>query len=152
MVGHPSSTTWSALWSKLSRQLWSALTWPYRRCWARLPYATTTTLARGGGGGLVRRLLPLEPVHRSLLSGLSWWNYAQAFQALRIIPSSREPIPQERKDRVPSEYKVFWHVYKPNRKYKKTDLPPPDFNVVVIEYVASFTLVLSDSLFSTSRA
>lgn len=60
---------------------------------------------------------------------------AQAFEALRIIPSPQTPIEEERKSRLADSYKVFWHVYKPSRKYKKTELPPPDFSVVVLELV-----------------
>ena len=61
------------------------------------------------------------------------WPAAQAFQALRIIPSGQAPVPQERKEKLPDHYKVFWHVYKPNRHYKKSALPCPDFSVAVIE-------------------
>jgi tRNA-splicing endonuclease subunit Sen54 len=67
----------------------------------------------------------------------------QVFSALQIIPAGHD-IPlrrdrhnslSERNNGSPSPYDVFWHVYKPVTKVRKTQPPEPDFRLVVVKSV-----------------
>lgn len=56
----------------------------------------------------------------------------QIFTALQFVNSGRYvSVPyKKRKDRP---YDVFFHVYKPVTKFKKSNPPEPDFRIAVIE-------------------
>ncbi|KDQ08038.1 hypothetical protein BOTBODRAFT_38254 [Botryobasidium botryosum FD-172 SS1] len=59
--------------------------------------------------------------------------YSDIFKSLRIIPAGHA-VPLYIKEKAPTDthYKVFYNVWKPSTPWKKTALPPPDFEVVVI--------------------
>ncbi|GAA5960559.1 hypothetical protein JCM21900_002842 [Sporobolomyces salmonicolor] len=96
-----------------------------------------------------------EGCFASLVSGRRWATYDQIFSRLQIIPSGHDaPLPRASLPHTPSEltplvplpphckpdlpdlaehpYQPFFHMYKPVTKYKKSNPPPPDFRIVVI--------------------
>ena len=100
---------------------------------------------------------------RSLLDGQRWFSYGeysvahtrgavlckmadpgsqfhhadQIFTALQLIQSGpRKSVikAQEPAEKQPADpYQVFFHVYKPVTKFRKSDPPEPDFLIAVIE-------------------
>ncbi|SCZ97201.1 BZ3500_MvSof-1268-A1-R1_Chr4-2g07056 [Microbotryum saponariae] len=107
-----------------------------------------------------RVLKPMQGRMKSLVSGHRWTTYEQIFSCLRIVPTGHDtPLPRRALPRAPSRltpldplpptdpspnpssslpplsthpYQPFFNVYKPITKYRKTDPPPPDFQLVVI--------------------
>lgn len=72
----------------------------------------------------------------------------QAFKSLQIVPAGHALYTNKETDDAPaaSQYLPFWHVYKPSTKYKKSNLPTPDFSVTVIEFVTSLKPFSDDPL------
>ncbi|SGY76871.1 BQ5605_C005g03524 [Microbotryum silenes-dioicae] len=109
---------------------------------------------------VTRALKPMQGRVKSLISGHRWTTYEQIFSRLRIVPTGHDtPLPRQALPRPPSiltpldplpptdpspnpfssspplsthPYQPFFNVYKPITKYRKTDPPPPDFQLVVI--------------------
>ncbi|SCV69469.1 BQ2448_2489 [Microbotryum intermedium] len=108
---------------------------------------------------VTRVLKPVQNRITSLISGYRWTSYEQIFARLRIIPTGHDtPLPRRALPRTPSPltpldplppkdscnpsmtlpplstypYQPFFNVYKPITKYRKTDPPPPDFQLVII--------------------
>lgn len=70
---------------------------------------------------------------------------ARIFSRLRIIPNSSSPAPSPKPTPSPAPtadnepagpYDIFFHVWKPSSAYKKSNPPPPDFYVSVVECVS----------------
>ncbi|KZO94393.1 hypothetical protein CALVIDRAFT_539128 [Calocera viscosa TUFC12733] len=66
--------------------------------------------------------------------GWGRWTYRDIFTALRLIPSGHK-LPLYAPSNPPSTqspYEVFFHVWRPSTPWKKTAVPPPDFEVIVV--------------------
>lgn len=74
---------------------------------------------------------------------------ARIFSKLRIIPNSASPSavaapPSDEPSTGPPPVEIYFHVWKPASNYKKSNPPPPDFYVSVVECVLE--LLLWDAL------
>lgn len=75
----------------------------------------------------------------------------QIFKHLQIIPSGHDnPLPSKPNSTTSppleeSPYQVFYHVYKPVTKFKKSSPGEPDFRLVVIKCVPPFPSLLFPS-------
>lgn len=149
----------SSSFERLTRILKTHLLYPLRLLVRHLQYfvaktricdSPQATFARLGRMHR-RSLRPSSPRMTSLLSDTRWRNYGelpllkvcmglseppadQAFSSLQIIPAGRtksdyiaKPLPHN------EPYQIFWHVYKPTTKFKKSAPPPPDFYVAVVK-------------------
>lgn len=110
-----------------------------RQLLASLTHLAATPLRAMIGPGLtaLQRLdLVGKGKQRSLLDGQRWFSYDQIFTALQLIQSGpRKSVSkaQEPAEKQPADpYQVFFHVYKPVTKFRKSDPPEPDFLIAVI--------------------
>ncbi|EAU86300.1 hypothetical protein CC1G_08024 [Coprinopsis cinerea okayama7 len=82
----------------------------------------------------------------NLFTRFNWWhplnfsclskndkNYTHIFRSLRFIPSGHS-VPLKNTTALPpsSPYKIFYNIYKPSTPFKKSNPPPPDFQMVVV--------------------
>lgn len=68
---------------------------------------------------------------KSLLGNERWFTYDQVFTSLQFVKAGRKATIGVNKRRT-NPYRVFYNVYKPVTKYKKSDPPPPDFQLGAI--------------------
>ncbi|KAG8765654.1 tRNA-splicing endonuclease subunit sen54 [Ceratobasidium sp. 428] len=105
-------------------------------------------------GFLYRKLLPLLESFTfgshhspSIVGRLGLWprsfTTASIFASLRSIRAGHDMPLRLHPLRPPTdEFKIFWNVWKPSTPWRKLEVPKPDFEIAVVEYVAHSPLDL----------
>jgi len=79
---------------------------------------------------------------KSMVGGQRWFTYDQIFTALQFtsrVTTTKSQLEHVEvrgnlsNKRITNHYKVFFDIYKPVTKFKKTDPPPPDFKIAVVK-------------------
>ncbi|KAK9895315.1 hypothetical protein P389DRAFT_197375 [Cystobasidium minutum MCA 4210] len=80
----------------------------------------------------LERLNAVAKGYRTSLVGQErWFTYDQVFSSLQFVKAGSKADIGINKRRM-NPYRVFFNVYKPVTKYKKTNPPPPDFRIGAI--------------------
>ena len=74
---------------------------------------------------------------------------ASLFKSFRVIPSFT-PSPTASLEPT-SNYNIFFHIWKPESPWNRVNPPPPDFEVVVVKYVAHLVFHQSSEALTSAR-
>ncbi|GAA97264.1 uncharacterized protein L969DRAFT_42382 [Mixia osmundae IAM 14324] len=83
--------------------------------------------------GLARRRIDVQLCPEPLSSNLAAITYDDLFSSIQIIRSGHLDPPPALIGPPEDELRVFYHIYKPNTKTRKTALPEPDYKVVILD-------------------